>query len=245
MVGFGPRVGWDLRERSYRNHARSGGKSTPGSRCALPHCGSARRQPLLSGADEGILTGSAQSIIMAHCHEQFFLAGWVVFCWDLRARLFWDFAASGPGRRRHDRHRDRLDAPETTRRRKTRRAQNRPAAGHIPPRILSLDDATDSRPWINLRGDHAGRERGSPSLVPSFDNFGCTHWIGVDRDQHFAVLWICRPVGANAWCDGDDGDYAIVVVFPGLYRCADCLERGQSIAGVGNAAFRLTKNTSL
>jgi hypothetical protein len=43
---------------------------------------------------------------------------------------------------------------------------------------------------------------GSPSLVPSFDNFDCTHWIGVDRDQHFALLWICRPVGANPWSDG-------------------------------------------
>ena len=44
--------------------------------------------------------------------------------------------------------------------------------------------------------------------------------------------------------DGDDGDHAIVVVLPGLYRCADCLEWGQSIARVGNAAFWLTKNTS-
>jgi small neutral amino acid transporter SnatA (MarC family) len=51
---------------------------------------------------------------------------------------------------------------------------------------------------------------------------------------------LARILGAN----GDDGNHAIVVVLPGLYRCADCLERGQRIAGVGNAAFRLTKNTS-
>jgi hypothetical protein len=235
-----PLSGISLRERSYRTHARSGEKYTPGSRCALPHRGPARRQPLLSGADPGIRTGSAKSIVMAHCYEQFCLAGWVVFCWDLRARLFGDFPASGTGRRRPDRHRDRMDTAEAARRRKTRRAQNRRAAGHIPPGILSLDDATDSRPWINLRGDHAGRERGSPSLVPSFDNFGRTHWIGVDRDQHFALLWICRPVGANPGSNGDDSDHAIVVVFPSLYRCADCLERAQSIAGVGDAAFWLT-----
>jgi len=116
--------------------------------------------------------------------NSFFLAGWVVFCWDLRARLFWDFTASGAGRRRPDCHRDRMDAVERARRRKTRGAQNRPAAGHIPPGILSLNDAADSRSWIHLRGDHAGRKRVSPSLVSSFDNLGCTHWIGVDRDQH-------------------------------------------------------------
>src|SRR5229473_1043316 len=233
-----------LGERSYRTHARSGEKSTPGSRCAVPDRGPPRRQPLLSGADQGIRTGSAKSVVMAHCHEQFFLAGWVVFCWDLRARLFRDFAASGAGRRRPDRHRDRMDAAEAARRRKTRRAKNCPAAGHIPPGILSFDDATDSRPWIHLRGDHAGRERGSPSPVPSFDRLGCTHWFGVDRDQHFTLLRICRPVGANPGSNGDDRDHPIVVVFPGLYRCADCLERDQSIAGVGNTAFWLTKRFS-
>src|SRR6202165_413314 len=238
-----PLGGISLRERSYRTHARGGEKSTPGSRCALPHRGPARGQPLLSGADQGICTGSAKSIVMAHCHEQFFLAGWVVFCWDLCARLFWDFAASGAGRRRLDRHRDRMDIAETARCRNTRRAKTRPAAGHLPPGILPLDDATDSRPWINFRGDHARRERGSPSLVPSFDNLGCTHWIGVDRDQHFALLRICRPVGANPGSNGDDGDHAIVVVFPGLYRCADCLERDQSIAGIGDATFWLTRRT--
>jgi hypothetical protein len=186
-----------------------------------------------------------QSVVMAHCHEQFFLADWVVFCWDLRARLFWDFAASGAGRRRPDRHRDRMDAAEAARRRKTRRAQNRPAAGHIPPGILSLDDATDSRSRINLGGDHAGRERRSPSLVPSFDYFSGTHWIGLDRDQHFALLWICRPAGANPGSNGDDGDHTIVVIFPSLYRGADSLEWDQSITGVGDAAFWLTKRLVL
>src|SRR5467141_3567230 len=238
-----PLSGISLRERSCRTHAGSGEKSTSGSRCALPYRGPARGQPLLSGADQGICTGSAKSIVMAHCHEQFFFAGWVVFCGDLCARLFWDFAASGAGRRRPDRHRDRMDAAETARRRKTRRAENRPAAGHIPPGILSLDDATDSRPWINLRGHHAGRERGSPSFVPSFDNSGCTHWIGIDRDQHFALLWICRPVGANPGSNGDDGDHTIVVLFPSLYRRADCMERDQSIAGSGDATFWLTKRS--
>jgi multiple antibiotic resistance protein len=37
-----------------------------------------------------------------------------------------------------------------------------------------------------------GAERGSPSRIPSFDHLGCTHWIGADRDQHFALLWICH-----------------------------------------------------
>ncbi|MEA2264119.1 MAG: multiple antibiotic resistance protein [Acidobacteriaceae bacterium] len=80
-------------------------------------------------------------------------------------------------------------------------------------------------PGSNLRGDHAGRERGSPSRLPSFDNSGGTHGIGADRDQHFALLWICRPVGANPGSNGDDGDHTIVILFPGLYRCTDCLER--------------------
>src|SRR5260370_17285075 len=85
-----------LRERSYRTHARSREKSAPGSRGALSHCGPARRQPLFSSADQGILTGSAKSIVMAHCHEQFFPADWVVFCLDIRARLFWDFPPRVP-----------------------------------------------------------------------------------------------------------------------------------------------------
>jgi MarC family integral membrane protein len=88
-----------------------------------------------------------------------------------------------------------------------------------------FDIATDRWSCINLRGDHAGRERGSPSRIPSFDNLGCTHWISADRDQHFALLWICRPAGANLGSNGDDGDHSIVALFPGLYRCADRLER--------------------
>ena len=157
--------------------------------------------------------------------NKFFLAGWVVFCWRRCACLFRDFAASGSNRRRPDRDGDRMGAAEAARRRKTRRAQNRPDAGHIPPGILSLDHATDRRPWINLRGHHAGSERGSPSLLPSFEYLGCTHWINLDRDQYFALLWICRPVGAHPGSNRDDGDHAIIVLFPGLYWCADCLER--------------------
>src|SRR3984885_3337459 len=228
----------------YGTHARSGAKSTPGSGDALPHCGPARRQPFLSGADQGILTGSAKSLVLAYCRQQFFLTGCDVFCRDLRARLFWDFASSSAGRRRPDRHCDRMDAAETARRRKRGCTENLPAAGYNPPGILSLDLATDRRPWINLRSNHAGCERGSPSRIPSFDNPGCTHWIGSDRDQHFALLWICRPVSANPGTNGDDGDHAIVVLFPGLYRCADRMERDQSIAGVSDAAYWLTKRTS-
>jgi hypothetical protein len=90
-----------------------------------------------------------------------------------------------------------------------------------------------------------GAERGSPSRVPSFDNPGCAYWIGADRDQHFALLWICRPVGASPGSNGDDGDHAVVVLFPGLYRCADRLERDESTAGVSDAACWLTKGVPL
>src|SRR6266481_30707 len=224
LFGIGSRIDYTDGEK-FLNHARSGEKSAPGSCCALSHCGPARGQPLLSGADPRILTGSPEGIVMAYCCEQFFLAGRVIFCRDICARLFWDFTASGAGRRRPYRHRDRMDAAEAARRRKTRRAQNRPATGHIQPGVLSLDDATDSRPRIDLRGDHARRERCSPPLVPAFEYLGCTHWIGVDRDQYFALLWICRSASANPGSNGDDGDHAIVVVFPRLHRCADCMER--------------------
>src|SRR5260221_13844242 len=138
-----------------------------------------------------------------------------------------------------------MDTADTARRRKPRRAQDRADAGSIPTGILSVDDATESRSWINLGGDHAGCERSSPSLVPSVDYFGCTHWFGLDRDQHFALLWICRPLGANPGSNGDDGDHTIVVIFPGLYRGADSLERDQGITGVADAAFWLTKRLFL
>src|SRR5260370_7932199 len=151
-----------LRQGSYRTHARSREKSAPGSRGAISHRGPARRQPLLSGADQGILAGSAKSIVVAHCHEQFFPADWVVFCWDLRARLFWHFVAGGAGRRRPDRHRDWMGAPETARRRETRRAKSCPAAGHLPPGLLSFDDAANRRPSINLPGHTPARQPASP-----------------------------------------------------------------------------------
>src|SRR3984957_4369370 len=107
-------TGWQSRSITLEvsNYARSGEKSTLGSRDALPHSGPARRQPLLSGTDPGILTGSAKSIVLAHCRQQFFPAGCDVFYRDLCARLFWDFAASGPGRRRSDRHCDRMEGAE-------------------------------------------------------------------------------------------------------------------------------------
>lgn len=69
----------------------------------------------LSGADQGILTRSAKSIVLAHRPQQFFLAGCGVFCRDLHPRLFWYFAASGAGRRRSDRYCDRMDAAEARR----------------------------------------------------------------------------------------------------------------------------------
>jgi hypothetical protein len=193
------------------------------------HRGPARRQPFLSGADQGILIGSAKGIVLAHCLEQFFSAGCDVFCRDLRARLFWDIAASGAGRRRPGCHCDRMDIAQAARRRKRGGTENSPAAGHNPPGILSLDIATNRRPWINLRCDYVGRERGSPSRVPFFDNPGCTHWTGTDRDQHFDLLWIFRPVGTNPGTNGDDGNHAIVVLFPGLYRCADRMERDEAL----------------
>src|SRR5580698_1170898 len=130
---------------------------------------------------------------------------------------------------------------EAARRRKTGRTENRPAAGRNPPGILSLDFAINRGPRIDLSGAHAGRERGSPSRVPSCDNLGGTHWIGADRGQHFALLWICRPVGANPGANRNDGDHPIVVLFPRLYRCANRLERNQRIAGVTDAAYWLTR----
>jgi small neutral amino acid transporter SnatA (MarC family) len=41
-----------------------------------------------------------------------------------------------------------------------------------------------------------------------------TDWIGADRGQHFALLWLRRPLGANPGSYGDDGDHAIVGLFP-------------------------------
>jgi hypothetical protein len=126
---------------------------------------------------------------------------------------FWGFAASGAGRRRPEHRCDRMVAAEAARRRKTGRTEDRPTAGRNPPGILSLDTAINRGTWINLSGAHAGRERGSPPRVPSFDNPGGTHGIGADRDQHFALLWIRRPVGANTGSNGDDGDHTIVSLF--------------------------------
>ncbi len=69
-----------------------------------------------------------------------------------------------------------------------------------------------------------------------FDYSSCADWLRVDRGHYFSVLWICRPVGANSGSNGNDGDPATVVVPSGLYRCANCLERDQGVAGVGDAA---------
>lgn len=44
----------DRLHSGYGTQARGGENSTPGSRDALPHRGPARRQPFLSGAEEGI-----------------------------------------------------------------------------------------------------------------------------------------------------------------------------------------------
>jgi RNA polymerase sigma-70 factor (ECF subfamily) len=48
-------------------HAGSREKSIPSSHCALSHCRSARRESVLSSSDQGICTGGAKSIVMAHC----------------------------------------------------------------------------------------------------------------------------------------------------------------------------------
>src|ERR1700743_1402506 len=134
-------------------HARSSEKCPSGCRDALPHRRSAWRQPFLSGADQGLLTRSTKIIVWAHCRQQFCLAGCDVFCRDLRTRLFWVFAASSADRRRPDLHCDRLVAAVAERRVKTGGTENRPAAGHNPPGILSFDIATDRGPCIHLCDD--------------------------------------------------------------------------------------------
>jgi small neutral amino acid transporter SnatA (MarC family) len=46
----------------------------------------------------------AKSIVTAHCHYQFFLAGWLASRWDLRSRLFGISLPMIQRRRRHDRY---------------------------------------------------------------------------------------------------------------------------------------------
>jgi len=46
---------------------------------------------------------------------------------------------------------------------------------------------------------------------------------------------------ARSWSNGDDDDHAFVVIFLGLYWRANRLERDQSVVGVGDAAYWLTK----
>src|SRR5258708_17917067 len=123
-------------------YAGSGEEYTPGSQWDFSYRGTAWGEPLFSGADQRVRAGSAKSIGMAHCHKQFFLVGWVVFYWDLHPRVFWNFAASGAGRRRTDRRRDGLGAVEPARRRKARRTPNGAAARHRPARPPSLGYAT-------------------------------------------------------------------------------------------------------
>jgi len=227
-------------EDNQPTYAGSGEEYTPGSQCAFSYRGPAWGQPLFSGADQRVRAGSAKSIGMAHCHKQFFLVGWVVFYWDLHPRVFWNFAASGAGRRGTDRRRDGLDAVEAARRRKARRTQNGAAARHIPARLLSLDDAADGGPGIHLRGDHARRERGAQPRAASLDDFGCAHWLRVDRAEHFPVLWICGPVSANPGAHGYVGDHAALVVSARLHRGTNRLEWYQGVGGVGDAAYWLT-----
>jgi hypothetical protein len=84
--------------------------------------------------------------------------------------------------------------------------------------------------YLVQNGSSTGQFYGMPDSIVSFD-----------RDQHSALPWICRPAGANAGSNGDDGDHTIVVIFPSLYRCTDSLEWDQSITRVGYPAFCLTK----
>ena len=67
----------------------------------------------------------------------------------------------------------------------------------------------------------------------------------VDRDQHFPVLRICRPIGANSGRDGNDSDYATVVVSFGLYRRANYLERDQDISGIVDSSYWLMEAARL
>jgi hypothetical protein len=194
----------DRLHSGYATHARGGENSTSGSRDAPPHRGPARRQPFLSGADQGVLTGSTKSLVLAYCRQPCFLLVATCFAGTYVLAFFWDFAASGAGRRRPDRHCDRMDFAQARDDEKQGAQKTVRPQDTIRRAFYPLDIATDRRPWINLRSNHVGCERGSPLRISSFDNLGRIHWIGADRDQHFVLPWVCRPVGANPGSNGDD-----------------------------------------
>ena len=105
---------------------------------------------------------------------------------------------------------------------------------------VSLNVAADRGSRINLRCYYTGSKRVTASRSSSFDHCDGIGWVRADRDQYLLMLWICRPPGANAGANRDDGDHKIVVISTGLHWRANYLEWHQGIAGVCDSAPGLT-----
>ena len=101
------------------------------------------------------------------------------------------------------------------------------APRHIPPGLLSPDDAPDRGPGIRFRRNHLGRELSPPLWLPALDHPGCPDGHRLRRAQCISVRWICGPVGPSAGRHYHDGDCSPLLISLGLHWGADCVERTQ------------------
>ena len=91
-----------------------------------------------------------------------------------------------------------------------RRHRNMPAAGPIPPSVLSADAASDSGSGVDFRGDHVGCKRGAPpptrNRLPG--DFGCADWVGAARAEHLCVTAL-RTRSVQISDDQDSSDHRL------------------------------------
>src|SRR5438552_18304005 len=93
----------------------------------------------------------ARAVLAGH-FEQLCLDGWLVLSRFTPACFLWSVASGGPGWRRIDRLRVRMESADGKRRREEHHTRSRGIGRHIPEGILPANVATDHRAGLDLGG---------------------------------------------------------------------------------------------
>src|SRR6266850_2907459 len=193
---------------------------------------SPRRQPRLPGLDARI-SGLRTQNPRAPCRdEQLRTVDCLVSRRHSHSAFLWNLYSRCAGRRRSDRHFQRLDHAEEQRRSGPRqgRSEKSESERYLSQRVLSANAAAHCRPRIDFHGYHPRGERASPPWPELPRDSRRSDRFGPHGAEHLYLLWLRRSSRRYHRRKRYEHHSAALFLPPRLHRRPDFLERRKRLA---------------